>query len=335
MNDKASMPLVSVICTAYNHEKYIRKCLDGFVMQKTTFPFEVIVHDDASTDHTADIIMEYAKKYPQIIRPIIQKENQYSQKIRIGDNYMYPIARGKYCALCEGDDYWIDPYKLQKQAEALESHPDCQMCVGKAVTVYEDGTPGPSVFPKQQLQTGVISSREFLKMAFSYSFHTSSYFYKTSQYRKLIDEMPEFKKQAPVGDQVYLLYYGQLGPIYYINDALSVYRMNSIAGWSASNRASSEEKQIDHQKKMINMYNLYDQYTGQKYHDLCQMGIRKREFEILRIKGDYRGQLSRQFKDVFVNLPKDYQRKVVIASFFPKIAKRIQNQRKEKRAMRA
>ena len=121
-------PLVSVVTLAYNHGKYIRQCLDGFVMQKTDFPFEVIIHDDASTDDTAEIIREYEQKYPDIIKPIYQTENQYSKKVPIGATYLYPKAQGKYIAECEGDDWWTDPYKLQKQVDFLESHPDYLLC---------------------------------------------------------------------------------------------------------------------------------------------------------------------------------------------------------------
>lgn len=121
-------PLVSISCTTYNHAPFIRQCLDGFVIQKTLFPFEVLIHDDASTDGTQDIIAEYEKKYPDIIKPIYQKDNQYSKGIPIGVTFNFPRAHGKYVAMCEGDDYWTDPLKLQKQVDFLESHPDYVMC---------------------------------------------------------------------------------------------------------------------------------------------------------------------------------------------------------------
>ena len=124
-------PLVSISCTAYNHAQFIRQCLDGFVMQKATFHFEVLIHDDASTDGTQDIIREYEVKYPEIIKPIYQKVNQYSKGIPIGVTFNMPRAQGKYIALCEGDDYWTDPYKLQKQVDFLENHPDYVMCSHK------------------------------------------------------------------------------------------------------------------------------------------------------------------------------------------------------------
>lgn len=119
--------LVSIVCITYNHEAYIRQCLDGFMKQKTNFAFEVLIHDDASNDKTADIIREYEIKYPNIIRPIYQTENQYSKGISIGKTFLYPRAQGKYIAECEGDDYWTDPFKLQKQVDFLEANEDYGM----------------------------------------------------------------------------------------------------------------------------------------------------------------------------------------------------------------
>lgn len=117
--------MVSVICTAYNHEKYIVKCLDGFINQKTNFKFEVLINDDASTDNTAKIIREYETMYPDIIKPFYQEKNLYSQKIPITKSILFPNCRGKYIALCEGDDYWTDENKLQSQFDALENNPSC------------------------------------------------------------------------------------------------------------------------------------------------------------------------------------------------------------------
>lgn len=119
-----NQPFVTILCATYNQEDYIAQTIEGFLMQKVNFPIEIIVHDDASTDGTAEIVRQYAEKYPDIIKPILQKENQYSQNSNIWENFMYPKAQGKYIAECEGDDYWIDPNKLQRQVDFLESHPD-------------------------------------------------------------------------------------------------------------------------------------------------------------------------------------------------------------------
>lgn len=116
--------LVSIKCAVYNHEPYLRQCLEGFVMQKTNFQFEAIVHDDASTDGSATIIREYAEKYPDIIKPIYETENQYSKRDGSLSRIMNAACKGKYIAVCEGDDYWIDPLKLQKQVDFLEENPD-------------------------------------------------------------------------------------------------------------------------------------------------------------------------------------------------------------------
>ena len=121
-------PLVSIQCMVYNHEPYLRQCLDGFVMQRTNFKFEAIVHDDVSTDGSAAIIREYAEKYPDIIKPIYETENQYSKKDGSLDRIMREACNGKYIAICEGDDYWIDPLKLQKQVDFLDANLEYGMC---------------------------------------------------------------------------------------------------------------------------------------------------------------------------------------------------------------
>lgn len=125
-----STPLVSICCLTYNHAPFIQKCLDGFLMQKTTFPIEILIHDDASTDGTDEIIKEYTRRYPNVIFPLFEEENKYSHgyagKMDIEFNYLR--AQGNYIAYCEGDDYWTDPYKLQKQVDFMESKPDCSVC---------------------------------------------------------------------------------------------------------------------------------------------------------------------------------------------------------------
>lgn len=127
--EKSNNMLVSVCCITYNHAPFIRQCLDGLVMQKTNFKYEIIIHDDCSTDGTTDIVKEYASKYPDLIVPIIQRENQYQNGVRrILATFMLPIAKGKYIALCEGDDYWIDPLKLQKQVDYLDLNPEVGLC---------------------------------------------------------------------------------------------------------------------------------------------------------------------------------------------------------------
>ena len=138
MND-CTDPLVVVWCITYNQKDFIRNALDGFLIQKTNFPIEVVVHDDASTDGTTEIVLEYAAKYPELFTPMIETENQWEKgglkRIIAIMNEMH--RRGKYVAFCEGDDYWTDENKLQTQVAFLESHRDYSMCFHSAKKKYE------------------------------------------------------------------------------------------------------------------------------------------------------------------------------------------------------
>lgn len=141
---------VSVICVAYNQAEFIRSALDGFVSQKTNFKFQVFVYDDASTDGTTDIILEYAEKYPDIIKPIIQTENQFSKGKNIAKNFIWPKIDTEYVAVCDGDDYWIDPYKLQKQADFLDKYPDYNICFHPVIYFWNDNSRSESVRPTKK-----------------------------------------------------------------------------------------------------------------------------------------------------------------------------------------
>lgn len=122
--------MVSITCTAFNHEHFIEDAIKGFLMQETDFPFEIVINDDASTDKTADIIKRYSKKYPRLFNSIFQEENQYSKNKDPFKDIIMPVIRGKYIAICEGDDYWTHKHKLQEQVDFLEKHPEYGVCVG-------------------------------------------------------------------------------------------------------------------------------------------------------------------------------------------------------------
>ena len=122
-------PLVTIVCVTYNHGLYIKDAINGFLAQKSSYPFEIVIYDDASNDNAQQIINFYYNQYPNLIKPILQKENQWLGKGINGTiKFAYPAAKGKYIALCEGDDYWTDPCKLQKQVDFLEKNSDFNIC---------------------------------------------------------------------------------------------------------------------------------------------------------------------------------------------------------------
>jgi len=207
--------LVTVCCTTYNHESYVSEAIEGFLIQETEFPFEIIIHDDASTDGTAAIILEYAERYPRLIRTIIQTENQYSKAGLINPRFVFPMATGKYLALCEGDDYWTDRRKLQKQVTFLENNPDY-------VITYSDCQPFD--------ENGVIDhdyggAREDLTA--TQLKKATPIFTLTSCFRNVIDEVPLDLMSARYGDFVTWSLLGHHGKGKYLAEVSpSAYRVH-------------------------------------------------------------------------------------------------------------
>lgn len=132
-------PLLSIVCATYNHVDFIRDCIEGFLKQETTFPVEILIHDDASTDGTADIVRDYQRKHPRLIKAVFQEENQYSRGVKVLRTFIRPLMQGRYIASCEGDDYWVDPRKLEIQVSFLEEHPEYVASGHDAMIVDEQG----------------------------------------------------------------------------------------------------------------------------------------------------------------------------------------------------
>ena len=208
--------LVAIHCLVYNHEPYLRDCFEGFVMQKTNFRFVAIVHEDCSTDHSADIIREYAEKYPDVIKPIYETENQYSKHDgSLGRimNAAIDATGAKYIALCEGDDYWTDPYKLQKQVDFLETHPDYVACFHNAVIDYGNSKRLFNSLTENHYPTteDIIERQWFIST-------------QTLLYRNLHLKCPEWGYKVINGDYLNELFLAKEGKFYYMDDVMAVYR---------------------------------------------------------------------------------------------------------------
>lgn len=228
--------MVSIQCCVYNQEKYIRQCLDGLVRQNTNFRFEAIVHDDASTDSSATIIREYAAKYPDIIKPILETENQYSKKDGTLGRIMDEASNGKYIAFCEGDDYWTDPGKLQKQVDFMEAHPEYSMCFTDVQNYYEDG----QRFGERQSEEYADSNSKLEGASKIYytAKDKENVFFSILNNRCRIQTLSVlvrsvfYKQRGKVplrfmmGDTPLWLDLSQMGPIKYIPECMGVYRIN-------------------------------------------------------------------------------------------------------------
>ena len=268
--------MVSIVCIAYNHEPYIRDCLEGFVNQKTNFKFEVLVHDDASTDKTADIIREYESKYPDIFKPIYQKENQYSQGVKFGKKYIYPKLRGKYVAWCEGDDYWCDENKLQKQFDFMEAHPEYSACVhNTCIKNLKTGTEKPFC---DLTEDGNMPIERIITM-FGGCFHTTSVLTPV----KYTEYPEEFNVQG-VGDYPRALYLAAEGQIYYFADIMSVYRVWTEGSWTQRMAAGKRERLMQYRKNTFEMLSRFDKYYDYRYHE----PILKRQVELLQDSFEFR-----------------------------------------------
>ena len=242
--------LVAIHCLVYNHEPYLRDCFEGFVMQKTNFRFVAIVHEDCSTDNSAAIIREYEAKYPDIFRPIYETENQYSKPDgSLGRimNAAIDATGAKYIAMCEGDDYWTDPYKLQKQVDFLESHPDFSMCFHGATIKNETNT-------KIKTTCDRIETKEYFTNDIfpGWVIPTASIVYR----REMVEKYPSLKhpEWMKFGDIVLSLKCTHMGRVWGISDQMSVYRMTEGGAVVSLNNEESRnyfESMCNHYKFLL------------------------------------------------------------------------------------
>ncbi len=249
---------VSIICITYNQEKYLRKALDSMLAQVTNFTFEILLHDDASTDDTVKILHEYEKKYPTIIHVIYESENQYSKGVDFVAPMVREVARGKYIALCEGDDFWIDNRKLQIQYEAMEAHPGCDMCACYGCTVTEDGLNEVSDI-RPAKRDGILPVEDVIRGGGQYLV-TAGLFYRKSMY----DDMLPFEKVIPL-DYAHQIKGALKGGIYYIDRKMAVYRRYAGGSWTNNVLKNKERLNVQWSKEIALLKQL-DIDTNGKYH---------------------------------------------------------------------
>ncbi len=227
MQNSKKKPLVSVCCLTYNHAKFIRQCLDGFVSQKTNFDFEVLIHDDASTDGTDKIIKEYASEYPDIIKPLYEKENQYSKGSSISKTYNFPRVQGRYMAMCEGDDYWNDPYKLQKQVDFLEANPDYTVCFHKVKCIYDTFRRKETFVPSYEMLSKVKAFDYTNLLEFNFIQNCSI----MVRWEAVENPAQVYPANILTGDWFLGLMFAKHGKIKFLDEVMAIYRINSGGVW--------------------------------------------------------------------------------------------------------
>lgn len=243
--------MVSICCSVFNQERYLRTCLDGILSQQTNFPYEIIVRDDASTDHGAQILQEYEKANPGKFVILYEKENTFSKGV-IPAYAMMRHARGKYVAFCEADDFWTSPDKLQKQVDFLEAHEDFSLCVHAAYCAHENGTLLKDRVFRPYAESREVSTDEVLD---DWKFATASIMYRRSVQETLI---PSFLQDCPCWDYATTAYFALKGRTYYFNDLMCAYRVESVGSvnW---NWGENFQRHIVSNQKFLQMLDRIDQ----------------------------------------------------------------------------
>lgn len=217
--------MVSIVVATYNHEQYIAEALDSFLIQKTNFRVEILVNDDASTDTTAQIVKKYEEKYPHLFISFYQTVNQYSQGKRPWFNVLFPAARGKYIALCEGDDYWTDPLKLQKQVDFLEANLSFTICLTNTLMINEHN----NIIKTNKIPFNVLKFNNLIQQNVIGASTCTAVFRKS-----VINDTDLIKiKLAPFGDWPLWLSCLESGDGIILEDICGCYRIHSNGAWNS------------------------------------------------------------------------------------------------------
>ena len=298
-NNVNESPAVSVCIQTYQHERYIKRCLDSILSQQTSFDFEILVGEDDSNDRTREICIEYADKYPDKVRLFLHsRENNI--KIaglptgRFNLVYNFFQANGVYIALCEGDDYWEDPDKLQKQYEFMEANPDCSVCFTAAL-YRNDAKPTKSFVKKP---TNYDTGKKYTLTDSIYKgggfMPTPTVFFRTMY----ASQLPEWFYESPVGDMPLSLFLGTVGKYGYLDFVGSVYRVNASSSWNSTMRFKKRRKVVQGILKMLDAFNKYTEF-------------------------EYQREVKKEKKRIIFNDRKSVIKRAISTSFIGKLIKKI------------
>lgn len=269
-NKEAENVIVSVHMITYNHEQYIADAIEGVLKQQVNFSIELIISNDCSTDNTHVIVERYAKQYPDLIK-YINREKNIGSIVNFLDTFTF--CKGKYIAICEGDDYWTDPFKLQKQVDFMEANPDCSMCFHHYKIEYLKGSQNDSIEGSKIVGVKKFSSEEIIGRKYV---RTVTVLFRAI----IINPIPEWFFKAPYGDYPLQLVCAHNGKTGYLGgEPMSVYRRGVLGAWSEKQSSKNIEEQeawklkrlIDH----IRCFDLFDEYTSGQYRSIIKKRIRR------------------------------------------------------------
>lgn len=304
--------LVSINCTTYNQEEYIADAIESFLMQKTDFEYEILIGEDCSTDNTKKIVLEYVEKYPDKIRMITSESNVGARK---NSMRLLESSKGKYIAECEGDDYWIDPHKLQKQADFMVKNPDCTLCFHAAEIVK---APNKKIGRVSKPYTGNTKApMEDLIFGGGGFCVTASLFYP----RRLMEHPPGFYVEAPVGDYPLQMLLASHGYAYYLDECMAVYRSGVKGSWTLRNSMGGNVRGnlISLNEGLIKLLDQFNEYTNYKYNVAITKRKQKLSLELLILKRKKKKQNQCEFNDYSFYTKMKTKMKIMIRCNFPSL----------------
>lgn len=269
---------VSVSLITYNHERYIAQAIEGVLMQRTSFPFELVIGEDESSDRTREIVQRYAAAHPERIRLHLHSRADviaYQGRATGRHNFVTNLrsVRGDYVALLDGDDYWTDPEKLQRQADFLDAHPGCSTCFHRAKRVNENDEllpPEPELPGQSAYTLSDLLSRRFFA-------NTATVMYR----RGLFPDFPQWYFEAPVGDFPLHVLNGLRGDFGFIDREMAAYRIHAGGVWSASTSAESSDpkrtpamqRELRQLAGVVHLYEILGAQLGPAYAEEIRDGI--------------------------------------------------------------
>jgi len=307
--------LVTVILPTHNHAPFIAQAIESVLMQQTDFPFDILLHDDASTDGTADVCRAYAKEHPDKITLIAQSVNQYQIDRRIQSHILIPRVKAKYTAILDGDDFWVDPLKLQKQTDYMENHPDCTLCIGSANVVDVNNKVVGRVAPYDEDR--VVDPADMIRGGGGFV-ATNTILMPT----ELLKNLPEFADHIEAEDIPFQLLGALAGYAWYIAGTLIAYRQLVPGSWSVRQYASSMETRIKTSRDVIALNEGYDAYSGGKYHEAFVQAIQYQEFLILCYTHKLREAMRPPYRRFYDALSAKRKIRLRCEKYFPKLTAR-------------